>query len=60
MEYAIEMASCGMMYIPRFMKIGADIQAILRLCLRSLRDCNVGITDGWDLGITPFKWGQVP
>jgi hypothetical protein len=38
------MASCDMTYIPSFMKTGADVQAILRVCLRYLRVCNVGIT----------------
>jgi hypothetical protein len=36
-------------YIPSFMKIGTGIQAILRLCRRNLRGCNVGITEGRDL-----------
>jgi hypothetical protein len=27
-------------------KIGASLRVILRLCLRNLRGCNVGITDG--------------
>jgi hypothetical protein len=31
------------------MKIGMGVQAILRLCLRKLRGCNVGITDGWNI-----------
>jgi hypothetical protein len=48
--YAIEMAACGMIYLPSFMKIGTGVQAILRLlCLRNLRGCNVGITDRRDL-----------
>jgi hypothetical protein len=36
-------------YIPSFMKIGTDVQLILRSCLRNLRGSNVGITDGRDL-----------
>jgi hypothetical protein len=48
-EVAFEIASCGTMYIPRFMKIDAYIQAILRLCPSNLRGCNVGTTDGRDL-----------
>jgi hypothetical protein len=44
-KYAIEMASCCMMYIPSF---NTGIQAILRLCFRNLKDCNVGIYDGRD------------
>jgi hypothetical protein len=39
MRYAAEMPSCGM-------KIGAGVHAILRFCVRNLRHCNVGITDG--------------
>jgi hypothetical protein len=27
------------------MKIGTDIQEILRFCLRNLKGCNVGVTD---------------
>jgi hypothetical protein len=49
LKYAVEMAFCGMIYIPSFMKIGTGVQAILRFCLRRLRGCNVGITDGRDL-----------
>jgi hypothetical protein len=49
MKYAIEMASCDMICLPNLMKIGTDVQAILRFCLRNLLGCNVGITDGWDL-----------
>jgi hypothetical protein len=49
MEYVFQMASCVMMYIQSFMMIGTGIQAILRFCLRNLKDCNVGITDGRDL-----------
>jgi hypothetical protein len=30
MNYDIEMASCGMMFLPNFMKIGIGVQAILR------------------------------
>jgi hypothetical protein len=45
--YAIDMASGGMIiYIPSFMKIGTGVQAILRLCLKDLRGCDVGITSG--------------
>jgi hypothetical protein len=31
------------------MKIGEGVQAILRFCFRILRDCNIGVIDGWDL-----------
>jgi hypothetical protein len=46
MMYAVEMASCGMIYITGFMKIGTGVQAILRFCLSNLKGCNVGITGG--------------
>jgi hypothetical protein len=46
MKCTIEMGSGGMTYIQCFMKICADIQAILRFCLNNLEYCNVGITDG--------------
>jgi hypothetical protein len=49
MKYVVEMGSGGMMYLLGFMKIGVGIQAILGVCLRNLRGCNVGITDGRDL-----------
>jgi hypothetical protein len=52
--YAVEMASCGMIYLPSFMK------PILRFCLKNLKGCNVGITDGMDFLITPLRWAQVP
>jgi hypothetical protein len=48
MRYAVETASCGMIYAPSFMKIGTGVQAILRFCLRNLRGCNAGITNGKD------------
>jgi hypothetical protein len=34
MKYAVEKASCLMMYVPCFMKIDTGIQAILRLGLK--------------------------
>jgi hypothetical protein len=48
-EYAVEMASCGMMYIPSFMKIGMDVHAMLMFCLSNLRVFNVDITNGRNL-----------
>jgi hypothetical protein len=44
--YVFEMVSSG---VPNFMKFGADVQAILRFCLRNLRGCSVGSTGGRDL-----------
>jgi hypothetical protein len=49
MIYSIETASCGMIYLPSSVKIGPGVQAILMSCLRNLRGCNVGTTDGRDL-----------
>jgi hypothetical protein len=49
MKYVAEIASCGMIYDPGFMKISTGFQAILRFSLRNLRGCNVGITDGRDV-----------
>jgi hypothetical protein len=49
MEYGFEMASCCMIYIRNFMKIDAGVQAILRVCLKNLRGCNVGVTNGRNL-----------
>jgi hypothetical protein len=48
-EYAIEIASCGMICILSFMKSCTGIQAIFKFGRRNLRGCNVGITDGRDL-----------
>jgi hypothetical protein len=41
-------ASGGMTYIPSLMNIGAEVQAILRFCLRKSRGYNVDITDEAD------------
>jgi hypothetical protein len=57
---AVEMASCGMIYVPSFMKIGTGVQVILRCCLRNFRGCNVDITYRRDFLIMPFRWAQVP
>jgi hypothetical protein len=59
-EVAVGMASCGMIYVPSFMKIDTGVQAILRFYVRSLRGCNVGITDGRRFLVTPLRWFQVP
>jgi hypothetical protein len=29
-----EMASCGMIYLPSFMKIDAGVHAVIRFCLK--------------------------
>jgi hypothetical protein len=51
MKYAVEMALCGMYYLPSFKKIATGVQAILRFCLGNLRGCDVGITVGTDYDI---------
>jgi hypothetical protein len=35
--------------MPSFMKIDTDVKAILRLCFRNVRGCNVGIANGKEL-----------
>jgi hypothetical protein len=47
--HAIEMASCGVMYLTSFVKIGTGVQGVLRFCFRNMKACNDGITDGQDL-----------
>jgi hypothetical protein len=37
MEFAVEMASCGMVWIPSSMTIGIGVQAIFTVFLRNLR-----------------------
>jgi hypothetical protein len=44
----VEMASCGLIYIPSFMEIGTDVQAILRFSLSSLKVVNVRVIVGRD------------
>jgi hypothetical protein len=39
------MALCDVIRVPGFMKIAIGVQAILRVCLRNLKCCNIGITD---------------
>jgi hypothetical protein len=43
------MDSCGIIYLPSFMKIDTGVQAILRFFLRNLRGCNVGFIDEKDI-----------
>jgi hypothetical protein len=45
----VEMASCGMIYLPSFMKTGTGIKTIIKFGLRNFNDCNVGNTNGRDL-----------
>jgi hypothetical protein len=58
MKLTVEMISGGMINIPSFMKIAISVQAILRFCLRKVRNCNVGITEGRDSLMTPLRWAQ--
>jgi hypothetical protein len=48
MKLAVEIASCSMIYVPSFMKIGIGVQTIFRFLLITLRGCNVGVSDGRD------------
>jgi hypothetical protein len=36
-------------------KIDGGVQAILMLCLSNFNGCNVGISNGRDLGIASFR-----
>jgi hypothetical protein len=48
MPYGIGTVSCGTLHVPSFMKIDIGFQVILRISLRNLKGCNVGITDDTD------------
>jgi hypothetical protein len=37
MKYAVEIASCSMIYLTSFMNICAGVRALLRFCLRNLK-----------------------
>jgi hypothetical protein len=52
MKYAVEMASCGILFIQGFMKIGTGVQG-------TLRRFNVGIMDVRDLLSTSLRWAYV-
>jgi hypothetical protein len=36
--YGVEMASCRIIYLESLVKAGIGVQAVLRVCLRNLRD----------------------
>jgi hypothetical protein len=56
LKYVVEMASCSMISIPSFMKTGGTrVQEILRFSVRNFRGCNVGITDGSGLWVSPLR-----
>jgi hypothetical protein len=59
MKCAIEMASCGMLFLPSFMKSDTGFQAILRFHLRNLRGYIVGITEEKKLCSAPLRWAQM-
>jgi hypothetical protein len=63
MMYTVEMGSSGMIYIytyiQSFMKISTGIESTLRFCLRNLKVCNAGITDGRNLWCMLLKWAEV-
>lgn len=48
-KQAVEMASCGMMKVQGFVKIGRGVQAIKWFYIRNFKWYNVNITDGMDL-----------
>jgi hypothetical protein len=57
--YTIQMPSCGMIFLPSFMKIGTGIQAILMFCLSNLCGPNDGVTYGRGSGRMPLRWLNV-
>jgi hypothetical protein len=59
MIYAVEMSSCGIIFLLSFVKIYKGLQAILRFYLSNLNGCNVGITSGSHLWSPTLKWVQV-
>jgi hypothetical protein len=60
MRYIVEMASAGVIYIPSFIRIGSGHSDNIKITPWQSESCNVGITDGRDLRITPLRWPQVP
>jgi hypothetical protein len=47
--YAVEMASCDMIFLPSFTKTGTGVEGILRCFLSNLKGCDVAVTYGRDL-----------
>jgi hypothetical protein len=47
--YAVEMPSCGKIFLPNFVTIGAAVQATLMFRFGNLKGCSVGITEDRDL-----------
>jgi hypothetical protein len=56
MMHVVEIASCVMIYLPRFMKTGTGVQAILRFCLSNLNGRNGGIANERVLLSVPSRW----
>jgi hypothetical protein len=48
MRYSGEMVLNGIIYKLNIMKIGTGVEGILRSCLKYLKGCNIGTTDGND------------
>jgi hypothetical protein len=44
-KYATEVVSCDRIYIPSFMTVSEDVQAVLMFCFNNSRGFNIGITD---------------
>jgi hypothetical protein len=55
MKHAIKVASCGTIYVLRFMKTGIGVQAILRFGLSYLRGCH-----RMHLCSMSLRWVRVP
>jgi hypothetical protein len=51
--YAVEMDSCGMIYLSSFMKFGIGVQAILKFHLRNLRGCELVLLMGGIYEVNP-------
>jgi hypothetical protein len=45
-EIRLQIALCGIMYLPSLVKIDTGVQVIIRFSLSKFRGCNVGITNG--------------
>jgi hypothetical protein len=58
---ALEMGSGGIIYITKFHEYWYMMcsSSVSRICLRNLKGCNVGITDGRSLWWTPWKLSQM-
>jgi hypothetical protein len=56
MENAVEMASCGIIYIHVDWR---RCSKVIKLAFSNLRVYNVGDTDGRDLRITPLRWDNM-